>query len=147
MVFKDLTQDHIKEGALLYIKAFNAPPWNDKWSEDDAILRLSQMIERNGFYGMICYENNDIVAMILGHSEHYYDGTHFEIKEFCVNPSKSGKGMGSLLLNNFLENLNNKGVSKVFLSTCRTLKTEGFYKKNGFESIEEMVIMSKKLIE
>ena len=146
MVFKDMTKDDIRELSQLYVKAFNSPPWNDKWSEEDVIIRLSQMIENKGFYGIKCYKNNKLIGMILGQSEHYYDGTHFEIKEFCVDNSESGKGIGSLILDNFIDILKKKGISKVFLLTSRAIKTEGFYKKNGFKSIEDMVMMSKELI-
>ena len=146
MVFKDMSKDNIRELSQLYVKSFNAPPWNDKWSEEDAAIRLSQMIDKIGFYGITYYENDKLIGMILGHSEHYYDGTYFEIKEFCVDSNRSGKGIGSLILNTFLENLKIMGIRKVFLLTCRTLKTEGFYKKNGFKSVEEMVMMNKEII-
>lgn len=145
LTFKDLKKEHIPELTQLYIDAFNSPPWNDGWTIENASKRLIQMINCEGFYGMVCYENNTIVGMILGNHEYYFNGMHFNIKEFCVDPNCSGNGIGSKIINEFLKRLKDKGISEAILFTSRTDKTEGFYKNRGFESFDDMVIMGKKL--
>lgn len=145
MIFKEICKEQIKELASMYMDAFNSPPWNDKWSIESSTTRLSQMIYTLGFYGMSCYDDNSLIGMILGHSECYYDGTYFQITEFFIDINHRGKGIGSLLLNTFLEKLREQNKSKVFLVTSRTSETEGFYKKSGFISIENMVMMNKSL--
>lgn len=56
-----------------------------------------------------------------------------------------GKGYGRKLLKQFMEKLKGEGITNVFLLTLHGNSTEGFYKNNGFNSDENMVIMSKKL--
>lgn len=103
------------------------------------------MIDTFGFYGMSCYDDNSLIGMILGHSECYYDGTYFQITEFCIDIDHRSKGVGSVLLDTFLKKLREQNINKVFLVTSRTSETEGFYKKSGFISIENMVMMNKSL--
>lgn len=145
MIFKDIKKEHIDELANLYIKAFNSPPWNDEWTLDTASKRLLQMMNCEGFFGMICCENNQIIGLILGNHEYFYDGMHFNIKEFCVDRDLRGKGIGTAILNEFLIRLKNKGINEVILFTSRSDGTEGFYNKRGFNSFNSMVMMGKNL--
>lgn len=145
MIFKEMSKEEMPELAALYVSAFNKAPWNDKWSIESASMRLTQMIDSVGSYGMSIYDDNGLIGMILGHSQHYYDGTYFEIKEFCVDNNKSGKGLGSQILTTFLEKLKKRNISKVFLVTYRVAETEGFYQKNGFMSVDNLLVMDKKL--
>lgn len=145
MIFKDLQKEYIPELAKLYVDAFNSPPWNDEWTIESASNRLLQMINCDGFDGLICYENNNIIGLILGNHEYFHNGMHFNIKEFCVDIKLRGNGIGVDLLNEFLKRLKDKGVNEVILFTSRTDGTEGFYNKRGFESFNDMVMMGKQL--
>lgn len=145
MIYENLQYKHINELSILYQDAFNAPPWNDQWTLESASKRLMQMLKCDGFYGLVSYKNNKIVGMILGNHEYFYDGIHFNIKEFCVDIQLRGNGFGSALLNEFLIRLKNNGIDKAILFTSRTDGTEGFYKKRGFQSFNTMVMMGRKL--
>ena len=145
MIYKDLQKEHVSALAKLYVNAFNSPPWNDEWTVDSATNRLIQMINCDGFYGLVCCENNNIVGMILGNHEYFYNGMHFNIKEFCVDIGLRGSGVGSALLDEFLLRLRDKGIDEVILFTSRTDGTEGFYNNRGFKSFNSMVMMGKEL--
>ena len=145
MIYKDLQKEHVPTLAQLYVNAFNSPPWNDKWTVNSATNRLLQMINCEGFYGLVCCENNNTVGMILGNHEYFYNGMHFNIKEFCVDIGLRGSGVGSALLDEFLLRLRDKGIDEVILFTSRTDGTEGFYNHRGFKSFNSMVMMGKEL--
>lgn len=146
MIYKDLEKEHVPQLAKLYMDAFNAAPWNDEWTLESASNRLLQMINCEGFYGLVCYNNdNSIIGMILGNHEYFYNGMHFNIKEFCVDIKLRGQGVGSELLDEFLKRLEEKGIDEVILFTSRTDGTEGFYNKRGFASFNSMVMMGKPL--
>ena len=68
----------------MYVETFNAPPWNDAWTEETAGKRLGQMAAAETFYGICAFEEEVLCGMVLGFSEQFYDGVLFEIKEFCV---------------------------------------------------------------
>lgn len=145
MKYEELGLNHLSEVSEFYVKSFNAPPWNDKWTKESATRRLTQMINSEGSYGIVCYLDEEPVAMILGNHEYYYDGMHFNIKEFCVDHSKKGKGIGRKLLEEFTIRLKDMGIDNIYLWTSRTDMTEGFYKKNGYEVIDELIMMKKEI--
>lgn len=41
MNYREIHIEDIKELVEIYIEAFNAPPWNDKWTIETASKRLS----------------------------------------------------------------------------------------------------------
>jgi predicted N-acetyltransferase YhbS len=146
MEYFDLTVEYIDKISELYVNAFNAPPWCDSWTTLTAAKRLNQMINCEGAYGLVCCENDKILGMILGSEEQYYNGVHFNIKEFCVDNSIRGKGIGTRLFEEFERRLKNKGIDQIILFTSKGDETEGFYKKRGLCSYDAMVLMGKKLI-
>ena len=143
--YKELKKEHIKEMAEIYVDAFNSEPWNDEWTIESASKRISQMINCEGFDGLVAYEDDKLIGMILGNHEYYYNGMHFNIKEFCVDLKLRGKGMGSKLFEEFIKRLKSRGIDEVILLTSKTEGTEGFYKKHGFKSFEGMIIMGKEI--
>lgn len=145
IVYKELTKEHINEIAEIYVDAFNSEPWNDKWTIESAFNRISQMMNCEGFDGLVACEDEKILGMILGNHEYYYNGMHFHIKEFCVDLKLRGKGVGAQLIEEFTQRLKNKGIDEIILLTSRGDVTEGFYKKHGFKSFEDMVIMGKEI--
>ncbi|MGL4345588.1 MAG: GNAT family N-acetyltransferase [Cellulosilyticaceae bacterium] len=145
MRYETLTREHLDEIVPFYIEAFNGPPWHDRWTEETTQKRLIQMMNCEGFQGMVCYDESEIVGMILGNHEYYYDGMHFQIKEFCTDPKAQGKGIGSRLLESFMKVLEEDGIDEVVLLTTRSEMTEGFYQKRGFKTSEEIIVMSQSL--
>lgn len=143
--YKKLNKEHVREIAEIYVDAFNSEPWNDKWTIESASKRIYQMINCEGFDGLVAYEDEKLIGMILGNHEYYYDTMIFQIKEFCVDLKVRGTGIGSMLFDEFESRLKARGIGRIILFTLRTDKTEGFYEKHGFESFENMVIMGKDI--
>ena len=44
MEFYEMKESMVLELANMFMNAFNAPPWNDKWTEETAGRRIRQMI-------------------------------------------------------------------------------------------------------
>lgn len=145
MRYKELNKENVYEVIDVFINAFNKEPWNDKWEKEIVLKRLNQMINCEGYFGLISYYNNKVSGMILGNHEYYYDGMHFQIKEFCVDESIQGKGIGSALLNEFIHRLKDKNIYNIYLITCKVPKTEGFYEKHGFKVENSIILMEKKI--
>ena len=96
MEYRELNETHLKDMATLFVKAFNTYPWNEEWTEEIAYKRLAQMINCDGFYGMVAIKDSQIVGMIFGRQEQYYNGVIFEIKEFCFATNSSILGYISI---------------------------------------------------
>ena len=145
MVYEIMNREHLLEISEMYVQAFNAPPWNDKWTAESVTARLLQMMNCDGFYGLVCLNDNSICGMILGNKEIFYDCIHFNIKEFCVRLDLRSTGIGTELLSEFENRLLMQGIDEIYLFTSRTDSTEAFYKKRGYESCDSLVIMNKPL--
>lgn len=141
---KDITIELIDDLAVLFVNAFNKEPWNDNWTIEQAKERLTDIINTQKFCGMASYEDKKLVGFIMGKGEQYYDGIHFQILEFCVDNKMQGKGLGRKILKEFIKTLESKGIYKIFLLTLRNEQTEGFYRKNGLVTDENMCLMYKE---
>lgn len=141
MDFKVITGENINIAAQIFKNSFNAAPWFEKWSDETAFKRLSQIMRCDGAIGLIAYDDSMPAAMIVGHSEDYYDGTRFLIKEFCVVHGTNGKGLGTKVLAHYMGILKEKGIVQTSLYTLREKKVVRFYEKAGFKEIEDLVMM------
>ncbi len=105
------------------------------------------MMNCEGFFGLVCFQETLVCGMILGNSEPFYDCTHFNIKEFCVRLNLRGTGIGTELLNEFEKLLLELGIDETYLFTSRMDETEKYYQKRGYSSWNSMVMMGKSLHE
>jgi len=145
MRYEELSQTHLPALAKMYAEAFNAPPWNDQWTDETASRRLSLMVKSEGFYGLVCFGDGVLCGMILGDLDPFYNGDQLYIREFCVALPLRGTGIGSMLLEEFERRLLAQGITKTYLVTSRTDDTEAFYRKRGYGSWDGMVMMGKRL--
>ena len=146
MNFIELAKSQYQLLAEYYVDTYNAPPWNDKWTEALALERIEEMMDCRGAFGLVCYDDDGSFAgAILGNPELFYDCKQFFVKDFFVRPALQGKGIGSLLLAELETRLIEKGISKLYLFTSRGEQTEGFYQRRGFNTWSGMVLMGKNL--
>lgn len=139
-----ITEENIINIAESFVSAFNGAPWNDNWTIEQAIERLTDIYHTPKFHGGMKIINGKIAAVILGSGERYYDGIHFQILEFWVDKDMHRQGIGGILLDEFTEYLKGKGIYQHFLITLRGAQTEGFYQKHGYETDTNLCIMQNK---
>lgn len=143
--FKDAKLNDLNNMIDMYIETFNSEPWNDKWTKETAYRRLHAMINVEDFYGLCAYKDNQICGVIIGCKEEFYDRTIFNLREFFVNNSLRGHGIGTRMIGELDKRLKAQGVKEITLYTIRNIMTEGFYKKCGFTTYDSMVVMGKNL--
>ena len=98
-MMKRITPEMLEGLTELFVDTFNAPPWNDLWTQ---------------------------------------------ILEFCVANDRKGQGIGAEMMKQFTDYLDKKGITAVYLLTMRSSSGEDFYLKQGFKTISEMCVMSKR---
>jgi aminoglycoside 6'-N-acetyltransferase I len=146
MKFVELDKSLYPLLAKHYVETYNAPPWNDQWTEKLALEKFDEMMDCRGSFGLVCYDDDDkFSGVILGNPELYFNCKQFFIKDFFVPLSLQGKGIGSLLMAEFEKRLSAMGIDKVYLFTSKGERTEGFYKKRGFNTWGGMVLMGKNI--
>ena len=138
----DMEPGRITEYARLYASVFNAPPWNDAWTEETAAMRIQSMMETGLFVGKALYGNGELAGMIWGQKDLYFDGLYFQIQEFCVKTAWQGRGLGAALLSALRQDLARLGVVRTYLLTAKGESTEGYYRRRGFVPSDHMIFMS-----
>ena len=93
--FEELDASHLQEMAELYKSAFKGEPWNDDWSDPDQLMEYVKEI--SGAYNALnfgLFINGELAAMSVGMIRHWWEGTNYNIEEFCVRPDLQGQGIG-----------------------------------------------------
>ncbi|MBQ6797323.1 MAG: GNAT family N-acetyltransferase [Clostridia bacterium] len=141
----ELTASMLPEAAQLFTRVFNNEPWNDSWTQEQSLERLTDIFNTPHYAGAAYFENGKMIGLIMGRGEVYFDAMHFQVIEFCVDTEMQGRGIGRKMLADFSKLLKDKGVAYIHLITMRDARTEGFYAKNGFSTDEGMCHMTAKL--
>jgi len=132
----------LEAAAALFVDVFNAPPWNDSWTPDTAGRRLSDLLATPGYAGAVLVgTDGDLVGLIGGYRQRWYDGWHFYIAEMAVGRAWQRAGLGSRLLTTFLDSLND--VEGVYLLTKASGPAAGFYGKHGFHQARRRAVMTR----
>jgi len=132
MEIRPLVVSDLPGVAGLYLETFNAPPWNDGWSESAALERLRRYHDMADSVGVVAIEGAKVVGFALGMAERWVGGEHFHLKEMCTSPDRQRTGIGSLVLEELMRILRDRGVEAIYLETRPQSGAAEFYAKNGF---------------
>ncbi len=143
-----LGPDRLPEMAGLYKIAFRGEPWNDDWSDP---FQLNEYVkEISSSYNCLNYGlliDGKLAAMSLGMIRHWWEGTNYNIEEFCVSPELQGQGIGSKFMKLIEKEIKQMGLAGIFLQTDKDKPSYRFYKKNGFKELETHVSFYKSVKE
>ena len=71
--------------------------------------------------------------------------TTLYIDEFFISPDHQNKGYGKALLEHIEQYSKERELSGITLLTSRNVPASEFYKKNGFQELEHIAFMFKKV--
>lgn len=121
-----------QEYAELFAHVFNSDPWNENWSEQQALERLTLFRDTPNFLGICAKNKSGVCGFVMGNFEPYQSDRLFILKEMCVPPNYQRSGVGSYLLTQLHENLVELGVSVVNLITREGTGAEKFYLAHNY---------------
>ncbi|NVD08375.1 GNAT family N-acetyltransferase [Vibrio sp. JPW-9-11-11] len=137
--------DYLFELAKIYSQVFSAPPWNEDWTEPEAVERLSHIASMNDGIGLIAILDGEVVGALLGFVYPYKGSKTCEIRELFVSNASSGNGIGKQLMAQ-LDLICTQGkIAKISLRTWKESSAFGFYEKCGFSTNESVVFLSKAI--
>ena len=131
MIIKKILKSDLKDLARLMVSVYNAPPWNDKWTEETAFESLVTLLEFPTFYGNIIVDEDRIIGAIMGHTRRYATETTYYIDEFFVSEEYRRQGVASNLYKSTIDELKKLGVNGAFFTTLRDTPAYNFYIKMG----------------
>ena len=73
----------------------------------------------------------------------WINGMEYYIDKYCVKTELQGKGIGSYFLKLIENEIQTEKMNAIILNTERGCPAEKFYKKNGFQSVDELITLTK----
>ncbi|ELY5939362.1 GNAT family N-acetyltransferase [Cronobacter malonaticus] len=143
--FSALTDTHITACAHLYCKVYKEAPWFEKSELEPVIAFIREHLNNNYFRGYIARHDDNIVAVSIGFRKPWPGGVEYYIDEFFVDPGYQGKGVGSALMNFIADRSLHEGLNAMILNTHKAYPSDFFYRKNGFDGHQGLIILSRTL--
>ena len=144
--FVVLDENYLPQMSELYNRAFGREPWNDNWN--DAFQLNEYMREISCSFNSLNYGlliDGNLVALSIGLIRHWWEGTNYNVEEFCVSPEFQSKGIGSRFMKMIEADIKKRGLSGIFLQTDKDKPSYGFYQKNGFNELGLHVSLYKRV--
>lgn len=143
-IYKRLISSDVNNCAKQFVLSFQEPPWNEIWTHEQAVSRLSEIMSSSVSRGFVIYDGEVVVSTLCGRIMTYMDEKEFWIDDFSVHPCYQGQGIGKKMLMYIEKELVHDCVDRLMLNTMRGYDCQDFYEKQGFILEEHMIIMSKK---
>ena len=137
---------YLETVAELFAGAFKGEPWNDDWSDTVQLKEYIKDVSGNfkGLnYGLKI--GGKLACVSLGTVRHWWEGTNYNIEEFCVDPSLQRQGIGSRFMKLIEDDIRAKGFSGIFLQTDSDKPSYRFYLKNGYKDLNKHVSLYKSV--
>lgn len=128
----------------LFIDTFTKEPWNDVYDTREQVVDFfKNHLCNNYFVGYALTDDDNIIALSLGMKKPWIRGMEYYIDQFCVKVDWQGKGIGSLFFTLIDEDIKTKGMNAIILQTEKGFPSEIFYIKNGFNILDELIVLAK----
>lgn len=143
-----LDETYLHQMSELYKNAFECDPWNDDWSNENQLSEYIKEIScsfNSLNYGLLI--DGKLSAFSIGMIRHWWEGTNYNIEEFCVSPKLQRNGIGSRFMKMIETDVQKRGLAGIFLQTDNDKPSYKFYQKNGFNELSSHVSFYKKVNE
>jgi N-acetylglutamate synthase-like GNAT family acetyltransferase len=131
----------LEQCAALLVEAYNAEPWNDNWTQEQALEKLTCFYNSPKFYGLTATLDGRLVGCCVGNIEPYYSGDYFFLKEMFISVSSQRSGVGTQLLDKLKAYLSSIDIHAIILFTSNKTFPFDFYIKGGFQQMDGMCMM------
>ena len=140
-----ITIEHLNRYGEIYAAAFSGPPWNDPWTEADAVIHVQELLETKTAYGLEYVMDGKVVGFLLGTSMLFHYGRSFEINDLAVDTAYQGRGIASALLERCKADMKVRGIVGLHLITSADGFLPGFYERHGFGREHEVILMGMEM--
>lgn len=145
MILKKLSVENKDEIASFFKGVFMREPWNDDWSDEKQLNQyiLDLIGNPNSLIFGFFEDDHELVGLAMGCIRHWYEGTEYEVAEFCISAERQGQGIGTEFIKSIAEYIRKEGICRIFLQTERGVPAYEFYKKQGFVEMSDHVSFVK----
>lgn len=145
IAFREIVPSDREVLASVLCRAFAAPPWNESWSESDALRMIDEWLTSPYFFGLIALADANAVAFAFGRIESWQSSRLFYLKELCVIPEMQSAGIGTALSHEVEQHIKSRGVSLIYLHSMKDSPASKFYEKQQYHASNRMLMFSRKI--
>jgi len=142
-MIKIFSPNDFQQCCELFVQTNNAPPVNDRWTNEGAQIRLKDTINNKRFVGYTFWDNDVLVGAVFARMRTIHAGNEIVVEDLVVSPAYQQKGYGTLLMDAIENYSKENGCINISLSTVRDNPSFDFYKKLGFKSLDFIAFMWK----
>ena len=128
----------------LFVRVFNAPPWNDRWTDETASARLWEFTAHKRFVGFTLWEGGTLLGAVFAYAKSHYKGDEIFIEELFVAPDCQRQGHGAALMEALEAYAKARGLVSITLLTARGYPSFAFYEKRGYRALDWLAFMHKR---
>ena len=144
MYIRPLTKNDIPACARILMDVYNNELWQCRWQQETAEKYLTDYLTAGKFLGFAAEENGALCGTLFAHEKVWWNNSEVFIEEMFVKPELQRKGYGSMLLQTVEAYVKEKGLAGLTLETNKYAPAPGFYRKNGFQDNEYVIVMYKE---
>ena len=133
-------KEDIPACAEVYISAYGAEPWNEKYDKPSVERYISDYLGSATKQCFAAEENGKIIGIALGIIVPSIDSPFLRIEDFCVSAEAQGRGYGKEIFRMISEKAKESGCDSVLLATLRDFPSHKFYLKNGFSEVDSVLL-------
>ena len=131
MEYREVKNSDIKSLANAMAKSYSEEPWNEAWTEEKSVRRVSAILGNYQAFGIAAVENGKVVGGLLGYIDPYASADFFFVSELFVIPKWKKHGIGKQLLAELEIILKEKDIHVIQLISIDY--NEAFYSKCGLD--------------
>ena len=144
MNIRKMLREDIPTCADILCNVYNNEMWQCRWTKETAIEYLSDFFEARKFVGYVMEENGEILGGIFAREKIWWNNSEVFVEEMFVKPELQRQGCGTLLLQAVETYVKEKGLAGLTLETNKYAPAPNFYRKNGFQDNEYVIVMYKE---
>ena len=133
-------KEDISSCAEVYISAYGAEPWNEKYDKQSVEKYISDYLGSKTKQCFAARENGKIIGIALGIIVPSINIPFLRIEDFCISAEEQGKGFGTEFIKLVFEKSKELGCDSVLLGTLRGFPSHKFYLKIGFSEVDSVLL-------